>query len=360
MLWTDKETMDEFFELDPINEDFYEVFVTFREEPFGVQLDAVKVFNEVYYQVTRMVYEHALPADLPKFVNDIKANLGWSYGARLVISMGYFLFLLSDSTKNPINRLTMSRISLNYHHYPYWQPLKECYERLRVLQRSSKYSFVPCPNNATEFKGKYIQWSTITQKYNLSCIEHVLNLWPKIEDKCEIANMIKESLSSGSFISRYGNDYKQIYRFFDQYFKEDSLTLTCAEDSPKYYTYKDYQKLSEKAESEMSALQKRISELESENESLKALLEKKKINGKARRFTLVEIVDYCKGRVEWDDAKDIVAMLNRLLRKKGTQEDSDLVDSIEEEFRQRRYGNTFNAPVGQIVQHADIVDNKKL
>ena len=142
MLWTDKETMDEFFELDPINEDFYEVFVTFREEPFGVQLDAVKVFNEVYYQVTRMVYEHTLPADLPKFVNDIKANLGWSYGARLVISMGYFLFLLSDSTKNPINRLTMSRISLNYHHYPYWLPLKELYERLGAIQRSSKYSFV--------------------------------------------------------------------------------------------------------------------------------------------------------------------------------------------------------------------------
>ena len=74
MLWTDLKMMDEFFELDPLNESFYEVFVTLREEPFDVQTDGVKVFNEVYYQVTRMVYEHPLPIDLPKYINEIKAN----------------------------------------------------------------------------------------------------------------------------------------------------------------------------------------------------------------------------------------------------------------------------------------------
>jgi hypothetical protein len=34
-------------------------------------------------------------------------------------------------------------------------------------------------------------------------------------------------------------------------------------------------------------------------------------------------------------------MLNKLLRRIGTKEDSDLVDSIETEFFNRRYGNTY-------------------
>ena len=43
-LWTDLNTMDEFFRLDPVNEVFFDTFVTLREKPFGVKLDAVKVF----------------------------------------------------------------------------------------------------------------------------------------------------------------------------------------------------------------------------------------------------------------------------------------------------------------------------
>ena len=58
--------MDEFFQLDPVNEAFFEVLVTLREEPFAVHTDEVKVFNEVYYQVTRMMFERNHPIfDVP-------------------------------------------------------------------------------------------------------------------------------------------------------------------------------------------------------------------------------------------------------------------------------------------------------
>ncbi len=103
-LWKDLHTMDEFFKLDPINEDFFDVFVMLHEEPFAVQADEVKVFNEVYYQVTRIIYEHPLPNDLQRYLNDIKANLGWNYSAELVMSMSYFLIALIDKNERPINR----------------------------------------------------------------------------------------------------------------------------------------------------------------------------------------------------------------------------------------------------------------
>ena len=58
-------------------------------------------------------------------------------------------------------------------------------------------------------------------------------------------------------------------------------------------------------------------------------------------FTLSEIVEYCKGRVTWEDARPIVGMLNTMLRGGATPEDIKQVDSIEKEFRQRMYGNVF-------------------
>jgi len=89
-------------------------------------------------------------------------------------------------------------------------------------------------------------------------------------------------------------------------------------------------------------MQEHIRELEAENEGLKSLIETKKKTGQSRKFTLPQIVNYCKGSVQWDDVKQIVAMLNKLLRRNATEEDEKLVDSIEAEFINRRFGNTFN------------------
>lgn len=62
---------------------------------------------------------------------------------------------------------------------------------------------------------------------------------------------------------------------------------------------------------------------------------------KVRTFSLREIVDYCKGAVEWDDVKGIVVMLNKLLRRTGTDEELDMVDSLEREFGRRKFGDRF-------------------
>lgn len=55
---------------------------------------------------------------------------------------------------------------------------------------------------------------------------------------------------------------------------------------------------------------------------------------KTINFTLDQIVDYCKKRVEWDDAKIIVAMMNDLTRRIALEEETvELIDSIEESFK---------------------------
>ena len=61
-------------------------------------------------------------------------------------------------------------------------------------------------------------------------------------------------------------------------------------------------------------------------------------------FTLSEIVENAKNCVEWEEAKSIVWLLNKMLRGRGSREDFEQVDSIEQEFRQRTYGNVFQNP----------------
>ena len=54
-----------------------------------------------------------------------------------------------------------------------------------------------------------------------------------------------------------------------------------------------------------------------------------------------DMVAYCKQCVAWEDAKPIVTMLKKLHGGTGTDEYAELVDSIETEFKNRKYGNTY-------------------
>lgn len=346
MLWTDKKTMDEFFELEQLNEDFFEVFVTLREEPFAVTQDAVKVFNEVYYQITRMVYERPLPTDLDRYIADIKANLGWSYSAELVMSMAYYLFSLIEKQARPLNKFFTKSINERFIGCLYWKPFKHLFEKLKKEKRNAKYMFRPNPVDVDWLTDKYIHWGIITNNYDFYCIQDVVELWHSVKDRRVVANLINESINTTTFKGKGSLDVNRLKRLMNTYLMadDDSPIWMSGEESLTYNSDALNNRI-EELEKDKMVLQGRIQELEAESARLNALLEKKKRNGTARKFTLVQIVDYCKGCVEWNDVKSIVAMLNKLLRRIGTEEDSNLVDSVETEFRRRILGPvTMNNP----------------
>lgn len=334
LLWNDRKSMDEFFGMEPVNEDFFEVLQALREEPFLVKVDATKVFNEVYYQLTRMMYEHALPADLPKYTADIKANMGWNYSAELVLTMVYFIISIIPRPKHPVNKFFVYEIKKKTEGSLYWKLFDKLYYQLKKDRKQLLRPFRPTPIPAKELQALgYVNWNLITHHYELSCIDHVVNLWESREDREIVARMILDSCYSLN--GNDGNDYEQMQRYLRQYVKAEKKEP----DKDEAITAKEV----EIRKGNERALQVRIKELEAENESLRTLLDnKKKAVGKDRKFTLVQIVDYCKNCVAWDDAKSVVAMLNKLLRVGATQEDSDLVDSIEAEFRRRLTGNTIH------------------
>ncbi len=326
-LWTNLETMDEFFKLEPVNIDFFETFQAIKDNPFMVKPDAVKVFNEVYYQLTRITYEHPIPSDIPQYFSDAKANLGWNYSAELVFTMVYFLLKLSKTHSKSVNNFFINGIWMRNQSCYYWQYFNTLYTKLEIDNKTVSYTFKPHPIAVEYLKAVgYVNWIGITNQYHLSSVDHVINLWGIKKDKSSVASMILENALGLEHFRNNSSDADQLCRYLKQYIQEDKRKRP--EEMAEFMVKE-------------SALQTRIRTLEFEIENLKTLLEdKRKATGKDRKFTLMQIVDYCKGCVTWDDTKSIVAMLNKMLRVGATQEDSDLVDSIETEFKNRLHGNT--------------------
>lgn len=348
LLWTEIKTMDEFLNEDLLNVALYEGFRRLQRKYLSPNLEAVKVFNEVYYQLVRYYYEGQVYLDTPNRLADIKANLGWSYGADLVIIMMYtYIRLKARPTKNIIASEIIKQLKEKYSVSPFWKEFGIIKSTVWEWPKTSIDPYKPHPISPKKLEGFFWDWRNITNDYDIDAVKDVLTLWDNKEDKSIIARMIDRSMVIGTVVPTRMRKHQEVTNylrgFIEDYYKRAFDFRTYVKPS------NEEQRLQEKIdqiEKEKMVLQGRLEELEAENLRLSALLDNKKKRGEARKFTLVEIVNYCKSRVEWEDAKDIVAMLNRLLFKIGTQEDSDLVDSIEEEFRQRKYGNTFeNAQV---------------
>ena len=332
LLWKDKENITEFFDLDEVNEDFYEVLGEIEDMPHLGRIDEVKLFNEVYYQATRMQYEHAMPNDLKRYIAEIKANVGWKFGAELVLTMIYYLLQLLEKPERRTNQFFFNSIRETCFESVYWKPFKRCYERLKMEKKVLEYSFKPCPHSPIDMRYKYcIHWDKITQNYELSCIEHVLNLWDDINDRAVVAKWIEDNLIVTMKIGDYDLKREQLHRFFLNYFKGQQHKEEVIEEK------EDKDSILEEKDNEIEQLKMRIDVLEMANHGLKASIDAMIPNEKeeTRSFTLKEIVEYCKSCIEWNDAKSVVAMLNKKLRKDGTEEESKLVDSIEDCFKQR-------------------------
>ena len=341
MLWTDLTTMDEFFKLDPVNEYFFEYYASLREGKLNVTLDAVRVFNEVYYQATRLIYDtHDDPFGflIEEYQYDIKANLGWKFSDELVLTMIYWL-LKSCAPESAVYKFYAAEFIKKVCSYcSFWTLFNKCFRKIREDGLTLNYDFRPKPANPDELRKDYILWGDFTNDYHPKVVRRIIEFWDDEDDRKQVAEMIKESLERGAVVKYYDMSTDETLSLLDGYINYRELSMA-AEADP----YEELDGLRERIrqlEDENAARQSRIDALEADNKRMKALMEKKKQKGAARKFTLVEIVEYCKKKPGYEFVDGIVAMLYKFLRK-GTDEEQKLVDSIEEYFNNKRYGNTY-------------------
>lgn len=340
LLWTEVVTMNEFFNGNVLSLTFHEVFKHLNGTLFLPYIDEVQLFNEVYYQLTRFYYERPTSKDYLRYAADIKANLGWAYSADLVLTMMYH-YVRVQNIQGPIHGQDFLKHIRKMHEISlFWDTFSRITSSMVCWLEWASYPQKPCPVNPKNLEGVYLDWKEITHDYDLETVKEVLNLWGKNEDKRFVAKMIEGSMLAGSVCPRHPQKYQDAKNYLKEVMNEDMKwgnSIICAEPTL------EEQRLQEELKQQSStnkALLCKIEEMKEEIGRLNTLLEKNKNEGEKRKFTLLEIVNYCKNCVVWDDAKSIVAMLNKFLRQIGKEEDSILVDSIEAEFRNRRYGIT--------------------
>lgn len=338
ILWSEIKTIDRFYKIEPLNKQFHGVLKGIDTSQFGVKKDDTKVFDEVYYQITRIAYERALPADISRYIEDIRGNIGLSYGVELVMTMMYFLMSLADKSSRQFNSFLLITIKEKYSNCPYWKPFSVLYEKLSKGKRRLKYDFKPHPVPVSELADKYVHWQEITQNYDTSVVLELISLWKNKSDKETLAEMILTSINFQS-PRQQKLYYEQVKAFLKAQVFSRAVKVTKSSDLENRFKELDSKVLI--LEREKAALQNKVVEQEAEKEKIKALLEEKKQDGTARKFTLVEMVNYCKSSLTSDEAKEIIIMLNKLLRGIGSKEDYDLLDNTEKELKNKKYGNIY-------------------
>ena len=193
MLWTDKTSMEEFLR-EPINERLYYFYLDLKKIrcQFSPDNSALLLFNEIYYQLTRVEYEHDLDLNLDEYTQEIEANTtGKEYGIIFVYKM-FFAFLLLRQNNSNVARLFQNYVFSRYNRT--WD------ERTNsalgaIIKDNIKYSVElrPNPCQIKELEVEGLQWDLITNNFNQSSIKEVLNLWSSNEEKITVLHLIEEA-----------------------------------------------------------------------------------------------------------------------------------------------------------------------
>ena len=193
LLWTEKSSLEEFIEDDPINVWFQGCY---SELPYSLtsRVGELKFFNEVYYQLTRICYEHPQPEDLSRYAASIEEDLGWVFSVDLVMSMMYFYAryrgLLHSDPINHFFRCVWRR----YSNSEFWGSFSQSrkvpdiygHHRMEISwdrEPSTLYPLNPCPILPEELIEAKFDWSALTQDYHPDVVNEVINLWNKDDDK---------------------------------------------------------------------------------------------------------------------------------------------------------------------------------
>lgn len=361
LIWSDFKTIDRFYKIDPLNIKFHEVLKTIAISLFEERKDDTKIFNEVYYQLTRMAYERAMPSDLQRYEKETREDMGSNDAVDLVMSMAYHLMSLVDKDSRQFNSFLLLTIKERYENCSYWEPFSTLYTKLSKGKRRLKYDFKLRPVPANLLTEEYINWQEVTGDFNAGALLEILNLWNSDEDKKLLLEMISTSVKFSTPKLQQTYHYQVEPTLIKSIIEKEKLKHESSELEKRI---KDLDSTVMMLKRENAVFQKIINDLQSENQKMRSLLDEKKQDGSARKLTFVEMINYCKNGVEWGDVKEIVNMMNTLLRGIGTTEDYDLLDSVREHFKNKNNGNTYVKnqtvipQVGNYYNTVDTVENK--
>lgn len=191
-IYRDKRELDDFLQDNPLNDALYDVFLDVKDSYYSLKISAENIFNEVYYQCTRLMLDSHPETRLRNYRDDAKVNMGTRYASDLVFSMVYAVLSLQKEISPSIKRILryLEGQNLNDCYFPAFQQLVE----ERRGRESYESDFTPCPEPPERVLnyGTFI-WSTVTENYSQERIRMIVNLWKEKEDKLAILDKIEHN-----------------------------------------------------------------------------------------------------------------------------------------------------------------------
>lgn len=120
VLWGDRKTMGEFLK-EPLNQKLYEVYLGVKRNAPSQDFQTLRLFNEVYYICSCIVYENHPDADLNEYIQEIKNDLGWDYPSSLALNMVYAVLALRKDNSEEV-KSTIQKIRKHYRMDVYKSP----------------------------------------------------------------------------------------------------------------------------------------------------------------------------------------------------------------------------------------------
>ena len=334
MLWTEKKTMDEFFELAPENRTFYVDIIT-SDFPSSFINDPVRIFNEVYYLTTRIIYEQPQPSELDRYYIETKNQFKWRCGADVVMTLVYCLLNLTRKHVDPHYKDFVQAISDRFFGCVSWIDITSHLYLIKQDGRRFNYPFFPRPMGLGWFEGTFISWSDITRNFNIECIEQVISLWDYPEEKMEIAMMMRDSLDFGMFSRKSASEHNEVLRILNKYILFDDQANDAQRKVKKTRNqFHEFVKNSARTDEIIAKLHRRIGKKRDTN-AIQIIVE----------AMWIDLIDKPSAPSVVDEFRDNITCtdtyVNRKLKdgevkpkKKDGKVDEERLDKIREEFEQ--------------------------
>lgn len=225
MLWTDKSSMEEFL-CEPINKSLYGFYLELRGERWHIGPDdsAVLLFNEIYYQLTKLEYEYRFDYNFnfDDYTQEIEANIAGKEHSIILVFKMLFAFLLLRQN-NTVAAKAFQRSIYNHYRGTWDGRTNNAFKA--IMQEEEKYSVElrPAPCHAKDLEIVISQWEVITNHFNPSSIREVLNLWSSKEEKITVLHLMERAYKQVSRMPvkvEYTMNYIRAGAYFSNLYSE--------------------------------------------------------------------------------------------------------------------------------------------
>lgn len=195
--WKTIESMNEFIELEPLSEDFEEVYRTIQRAYNDVSLDATSVLNTACYLMTKIVHERPERyRDVDTYAKICSKELVRSYSAKLVMPIVYQLLRKLERQPHSIRASFTNAIKSKYERTEFWQFFAQHFAQADVRGKDLHHPFYPRPIPAEWLRGRTYDWEKLTDGYTVKGMVRILKLWRSTEEREIVADVMLSNLKA--------------------------------------------------------------------------------------------------------------------------------------------------------------------